>query len=625
VATVGPSGIVTGHQALNDAEVSSSEIIRNVKFGFFDNPYFTDLLIEIKEALGTFGDPSLPVSMASILKKLLVDIWAGTDAYLTARSYNPPKIVCFTTPIGTSPNAQRALCHAAAEAGFSNPTTSDCDDIASRLCYMIHDSWTQGDGASKEIFGKFVALFDCGYGISQLSASKIDCDSDKRDQWRRGEVEKIFSDATRPLFEWMTENKDEWYNFYVVMTGGWTDCPRFKEEVQARFSDVVIHFSVTPVTAVSLGALLIATQTFTTTMRFVHDNFGMGSYADRLDLSAGVDRRKDLVIIRPLFELSEKDHPKRESDAVDQWSRQVLTRNGHITTHIYKIKKEVQVVNVPGPDGDYDAIIASEDCPYLGVLQLKIDPNIAKQLKLGKKPKEFHVLRRFYCEGNNLDVKYAVYITPTPKWTKDRSSLISLGTGEIREILMWDSKAVSVRRERLNWEAWINRNVEEASKIAEQTSSTHVSKKRKILKAAAGGAGGKEFSPSRQFSSQLADANSSGSSAETNMSPQSSSVQVGDNAIHSKETNKAAEINFEEAVGPKKKEKGDVVVEVCQEKRPNSVDFPTAKVEQMNMVGKELHSPSPEKGGAQHNQGRDAAKMYQSPSCESIPDEEEGM
>ncbi|KAG4426974.1 hypothetical protein IFR05_017543, partial [Cadophora sp. M221] len=29
VATVGPSGIVTGHQALNDAEVSSSEIIRN--------------------------------------------------------------------------------------------------------------------------------------------------------------------------------------------------------------------------------------------------------------------------------------------------------------------------------------------------------------------------------------------------------------------------------------------------------------------------------------------------------------------------------------------------------------------------------------------------------------------
>ena len=173
IVAIGPSGIVTGRQALNDADVSGSKIIRNVILGFFDNSYFRDSLVEIKEALAKSGDPFSTPDIASILKRLLSDIWAGTEAYLTVERYQRPRTVCFTTPIGTTPDARRTLVHAAADAGFPNPTTSDCDHMVSRLCYMIHDSWMKGDGASKKMFGKDVALFDCGYGMSVSFVSRI--------------------------------------------------------------------------------------------------------------------------------------------------------------------------------------------------------------------------------------------------------------------------------------------------------------------------------------------------------------------------------------------------------------------------------------------------------------------
>ena len=103
-----------------------------------------------------------------------------------------------------------------------------------------------------------------------------------------------------------------------------------------------------------------------------------------------------------------------------------------VATDIVKIDKEIPLTAVAAYAGNSDATVKARSS-YLGVLQLHIDPNVADRLKLGEEPNDVHVLRRFYCEGNNLDIKYSVYVTRTPD---DHSSLVPLGTGEIRQILM---------------------------------------------------------------------------------------------------------------------------------------------------------------------------------------------
>ena len=189
-------------------------------------------------------------------------------------------------------------------------------------------------------------------------------------------------------------------------------------------------------------------------------------------------------------------------------------------------------------------------------MQLHIDPNIAERLKLGEEPNDVHVLRRFYCEGNNLDIKYSVYVTRTPD---DQSSLVPLGTGEIRQILMWDLKAVSVDYEKWDWRAWVNRNVEEVSRTTKQTSLCHVSKKRKL--GVADVVDRTESSPDRITFGEPADTSNGRSSAEKNISLQCDDVEDSDHSNIDSSTGapRAVETNMEKTMEPKDQQERDAI------------------------------------------------------------------